>query len=194
MHSGKFLEQYVIVEWDERVTFPQCYLTMIDDGQASCTFISPKGCTVYEDRPSACRAYPVGRGAAQKAAGTVEECYVLVKEPHCLGFTENMPQTASEYFLDQGLEEYNRYNDKLMAILQHEKIMKGYRLSPSQLDQFLLALFNLDSFRQEMSDGRISMSRPLSTDELQGLAGDDNRLLLLSIAWLQQELFGNNRC
>jgi len=194
MHSGRFLEQYVIVEWDERVIFPQCYLTMVDDGQASCVFVSPEGCTVYEDRPSACRAYPVGRGAAQKAHGRVEECYVLVKEPHCLGFAESSSQTPGEYFTSQGLEEYNRFNDKLMAVLHHEKIMKGYRLSRPQLDQFLLALYNLDMFRQEMGDGRIAMKRPLSTVELQGLAGDDNKLLILGIAWLQQELFGDDGC
>ncbi len=192
IHSGRFLEQYVIVEWDERVIFPQCYLTMVDDGRASCVFVAPEGCTVYEDRPAACRAYPVGRGAEQKTQGTVEERYVLVKEPHCLGFTENSSQTPGEYFTGQGLEEYNCSNDKLMAILHHEKIMKGYRLSRPQLDKFLLALYNLDMFRQEMSDGRIVMKRPLSTAQLQGLAGDDNKLLLLGIAWLKQELFGDD--
>jgi Fe-S-cluster containining protein len=191
VHSGRFLEQYVIVEWDARLVFPQCYLTMVDDGLASCVFVSPRGCTVYEDRPGACRAYPVGRGAAQKDHHTLEEQYVLLTEPHCLGHAEKISQTPGEYSLEQGLEEYNRFNDALMALLHHEKIRQGFRPTRAQLDQFLLALYNLDMFRQEMGDGRTAMNRPLSADELQGLADDDNKLLLLGIAWLRQELFGD---
>ncbi len=191
IHSGRFLEQYIIVEWDARVVFPQCYLTMIDDGRASCVFVSPGGCTVYEDRPGACRAYPVGRGAARNTRGTLEEQYVLITEPHCRGHAEKTSRTAGQYSIDQGLEEYNRFNDALMAVLHHEKIQKGFRPARAQLDQFILALYNLDMFRQEMGDGRITMRRPLSSAELQGLADDDNKLLLLGIAWLRQELFGD---
>ena len=39
LSSSKFLEQYVIIEWDEQQLFPICYLTMIDDGRASCIFV-----------------------------------------------------------------------------------------------------------------------------------------------------------
>ena len=189
MHSGRFLEQYVIIEWDESTIFPQCYLTMVDDGRASCVFVSTAGCTVYEDRPSSCRAYPVGRGATRRGDGQVDEQFILVKEPHCKGFAEPAAQTADTYFINQGLAEYNRFNDVLMTILQHEKIMNGYRLSRQQVEQFLLALYNLDMFRQEMSDGRIAMKKPLTPEDLQGLAGDDEKLLLLSVKWLKQELF-----
>lgn len=189
LHSEKFLEQYVIIEWEEGMGFPTCYLTMVDDGRASCVFVTDKGCNIYEDRPGACRAYPVGRGASRDGGGTVTEQYVLVKEPHCQGFEENPKQTASDYFQNQGLAEYNQFNDPLMQLLQHPRIHFGFRLSKAHLDQFILALYNLDMFRQEMADGRISMNRPLSTMELQALAGNDEELLLLGIRWLMQEFF-----
>ena len=189
LHSGKFLEQYVIIEWQEGMIFPACYLTMVDDGRASCVFVTKKGCSVYEDRPGACRAYPVGRGASRDGEGNINEQYVLIKEPHCKGFKENAEQSASAYFLDQGLEDYNRFNDPLMRLLQHPRIHFGFRPDKSQLDQFILALYNLDMFRQEMADGRITMNRPLSAMELQALAGNDEELLLLGIRWLMQEFF-----
>ena len=190
MHSGTFLEQYVIVEWDERIVFPQCYLTMIDDGRASCVFVSPQGCTVYEDRPGACRAYPLGRGASrpdehQKAA----ELFVLVEEPHCRGFEESTHHTPQNYLREQGLKDYSRFDDAIIPLLHHEMIRKGFRPTPSQLDQYILALYNLDQFRQEMSNGRISMHRPLTPGEMQGLAGNEEQLLLLGIGWLRQEFF-----
>ena len=31
-----------------------------DDGKGACPFLAPKSCTVYADRPSACRYYPLG--------------------------------------------------------------------------------------------------------------------------------------
>jgi len=190
MPSGTFLEQYVIIEWDERLCFPQCYLTMVDDGRASCVFVSPEGCRVYADRPGACRAYPVGRGAARKSTGQIEEMLVLVREPHCQGFAERTEQTPGRYFTEQGLAEYSLFNDMITPVTQHPDILKGYRPSRAQLDQYLLALYNLDTFRQELGDGRISMQRPLRPEELQGLTGDDEKLLLLGIRWLQQEFFG----
>lgn len=189
LHSGSFLEQYVIIEWEEGMVFPTCYLTMVDDGRASCVFVDDRGCRVYEDRPGACRAYPVGRGASRRGDGTVIEQFVLLKEPHCRGFEQKPEQNPGEYFQDQGLAEYNRFNDQLTSLLQHPRIHFGFRPTRGQVDQFILALYNLDMFRQEMADGRISMNRPLSAMELQALAGNDEELLLLGIRWLLQEYF-----
>ena len=191
MHSGNFLEEYVIIEWDEQIVFPQCFLTMVDDGHASCIFVSPQGCKVYEDRPGACRAYPVGRGASrQDNEQEITERYVLVEEAHCRGFNESPSHTPLEYLKDQGLDDYTRFNDAIMSILQHKEVQKGFRPNRQQLDQYILALYNQDLFRQEMSDGRISMHRPLSPSEIQGLAGNEEQLLLLGVNWLHQELFG----
>ena len=190
MHSGSFLEKYVIIEWEEGQLFPTCYLTMVDDGRASCVFVEKSGCSVYPDRPSACRSYPVGRGARRREDGSMEEMFVLVKEPHCRGFEESAEQNPLEYFIDQELEAYNLANDAIVPLLQHERILQGFRPDRAQLDQFILALYNLDMFRQEMADGRISMNRPLNAMELQALAGDDEELLQLGIRWLLQEFFG----
>jgi Fe-S-cluster containining protein len=188
--SWDFLEQYVIVEWDERLLFPQCYLTMVDDGRASCVFVGPAGCTVYPDRPGACRAYPVGRGATAGPGGEVRETMVLVREPHCLGFAEPSPQTPAAYFTGQGLDGYTPFNDALLAVTQHPRLRAGFRPGRPQLEQYLLALYNLDAFRRQWSEGTLALPRPLTPAELQGVAGDDEQLLLLGIRWLQQELFG----
>ncbi len=189
LHSGTFLEQYVIIEWEEGMIFPTCYLTMVDDGRASCVFVTDKGCSVYEDRPGACRAYPVGRGASRDGQGKVTEQYVLVKKPHCRGFEEDPQQTAETYFQEQGLAGYNQFNNPVMQLLQHPRIHFGFRPTKAQIDQFILALYNMDMFRQEMADDRICMNRPLTAMELQALAGNDEQLLLLGIRWLMQEFF-----
>ncbi|CAK8723326.1 MAG: hypothetical protein CDV28_10390 [Candidatus Electronema aureum] len=190
LDSGSFLEQYVIVAWEEGMIFPACFLTMIDDGRASCVFVTDEGCSVYDDRPAACRAYPAGRGASRRADDTLAERFVLLREPHCLGFAEQQAQTAPEYFQAQGLTEFNCCNDQLLSLFQHPQIQAGFRLTQAQMDQYIMALYNVDFFRQEMADGRIMMKRPLSVLELRALAGDDEELLLLGLRWLLQEYFG----
>jgi len=189
--SGQFLDQYVIVEWDEQCVFPSCYLTMVDDGRASCVFVDSRGCSVYGDRPGSCRAYPVGRGAARGGDGFPVESLVLLNEPHCRGFAEASRQTVQAYLLSQDLEIYNRFNDALLPVVQHASIQTGvFRPSRLQLDQYMLALYDMDHFRQEMANGRVALTSPLSPAELSGLAGDDEQLLLLGIRWLLQEWFG----
>ena len=189
MHSERFLEQYVIVEWDEQQLFPVCYLTMVDDGRASCVFVTGKGCKVYADRPGSCRSYPVGRGAALQEDQTVKESFILLSESHCCGFQEKDAQTVETYLEDQKLAPYNNFNDALLRLIQHPEIKKGFRPTRNQLHQYMLALYNLDRFRQEMADGNIAMNKPLKPAQLKALAGDDEQLLLLGIDWLLQEYF-----
>jgi Fe-S-cluster containining protein len=194
LSSRQFLERYVIVEWEEPQLFPLCFLTMVDDGQASCVFVRAEGCAVYADRPGSCRAYPLGRGAARNRAGQTTESLVLLREAHCQGFAavdSATQQTVASYLLDQGLAAYNQANDALLPLLQHPRIQEQtFRPSRHQLDQYMLALYDLDQFRREMAEGRIALQQPLSPAQLQGLAGDDAALLLLGIRWLMQEFFG----
>lgn len=189
--SGQFLDRYVIIEWEEGQLFPTYYLTMVDDGRASCIFVEEKGCSIYSDRPGSCRAYPVGRGASRQENGASLESLVLVREPHCQGFAESQQQSVGDYLLGQGIEEYNRFNDALLPLIQHPRIQDGsFRPSRKQLDQYTLALYDLDQFRRDMVDGRVALNRPLNPAQLAGIAGDDPELLLLGIRWLMQEFFG----
>lgn len=191
LKSAQFLDRYVIIEWEEGQLFPTYYLTMVDDGRASCVFVEKTGCNVYDDRPGSCRAYPVGRGAARQANGDALESLVLVREPHCQGFCESQQQSVANYLHGQGLDQYNRFNDALLPLIQHPSIQAGsFRPSRQQLDQYTLALYDLDQFRLDMVEGRIALNRPLSPAQLAGIAGDDEELLLLGIRWLMQEFYG----
>ena len=191
LRSAQFLDRYVIIEWEEGQLFPTYYLTMVDDGRASCVFVQPEGCSVYADRPGSCRAYPIGRGATRQDQGPPVESLVLVREPHCQGFAESRQQKVGEYLRGQGLGEYNRFNDALLPLIQHPQIQAGtFRPSRKQLDQYTLALYDLDQFRRDMADGRVALNRPMTPTQLAGIAGDDEELLLLGIRWLMQEFYG----
>ena len=55
-------------------------LRPVEDGTA-CQFMTPEGCSVYEDRPTACRYYPVALLSMRKQDEyTDRDSYALVKE------------------------------------------------------------------------------------------------------------------
>ena len=186
LSSDKFLDRYVIIEQGREDVFPRFYLSMVDDGKESCVFVSPEGCTVYDHRPGACRTYPLGRAVIRQNDG-LSEFYVLLRENHCLGFSNNTSHTAVSYSKDQKLEPYNRFNDALAAIIQHEKVRAGITFNREQIDSFILALYNLDQFRTQLATGKLDHTH---TDELTNLAEwDHETLLLYGIDWLKRILF-----
>ena len=187
--AADFIDRYVVVEQDEEGGFPGLYLGMVDDGRASCPFISERGCTVYNSRPGPCRAYPVGRGVTLAANGDVREVHVLVREAHCQGFSESDSHNVAEWFKNQGLTEYNTINDEVLRLLQHEEVAQGLCLTQEEKDSFILALYRLDEFRNMVSSAAFCDKYMLGAEERHAILADDMNLLRFGIRWLQERLF-----
>ncbi len=190
LDSEEFLDRYVIMEQEQDEDLPRFYLTMVDDGQASCVFVARSGCTIYQDRPGACRAYPLGRAAICQTDDSMDEFYVLLQENHCLGFQEKQEQNIALYGAAQGLVSYNRFNDAVAPILQHKQIRQGKRFSTQQREYFILALYNLDQFRRLLMTGQLPGALALDDSSKAELANDE-ALLLYGISWLTDMLFNN---
>lgn len=190
MKPAAFIERYVVIEQDENDIFPVLYLGMVDDGRASCPFVGKDGCKVYNGRPGACRAYPVGRGAALDRDGRKQELFVLVREDHCRGFDEPETHTAAEWFEGQGLVEYNKVNDEVLTLLKHEQVGKSLQhLTPEQRDKFMLALYKLDEFREMVTSPSFQEEFQMNEKEWDTILADDLSLLRFGIRWLQEILF-----
>ena len=172
------------MEQDPAEPFPRFYLTMVDDGRASCVFVSKDGCTVYGDRPAACRTYPLGRAVQKNRDGTLNEQFIIIQENHCRGFFESPTQTPIEYTADQELSRYNHFNDMVAVILQHDMIRKGFIPSKKQVDLFILALYDLDDFRRQVRVGKLFYPDAENTQEL-----SDEELLEKNITWVTEQLF-----
>ncbi|MEN8256444.1 MAG: YkgJ family cysteine cluster protein [Thermodesulfobacteriota bacterium] len=175
--SKEFIDQYALVEWQEGDIFPAVYLGMVDDGHVSCPFVSKKGCAVYDGRPGACRTYPLGRAAFQQPDGSLGSFHVVLKEDHCLGFSEADEQSIARWTEGQGLQLYNQMNDAMITILHNPEIAKGFVPNPEQRDLFINTLYDIDSFR---ASGKVENCQQL----------DDENLLLAAINWLRIQLFG----
>ncbi len=177
--SWEFLDRHVCVGQAAEVAFPPVYLAMRpEDGR--CPFVSPKGCQVYADRPAACRLYPVGRGTVYRH-GRILRRHVLVREAHCQGFaTDGRRQMdLAAWCADQGLAPYERFEERTVRVLQHERLRQGWRPTEKQLDTVLTALYNLDQFRIDWRASQQSAPLP----------DNDEDLLAFTLQWLERVLF-----
>ena len=193
MKPADFIEGYVVQEQDDNGIFPALYLGMVDDGRASCPFVNKKGCTVYNGRPGACRAYPVGRGTTLDSNGKKKELFVLVREDHCKGFAESQKHTVAEWFKDQELEEYNRLNDEVLTLLQHEQVNKDLQLTPEQREKFILALYRLDEFRELVSSADFQKKYRMTEEDINKALSNNLSLLRFGIRWLKEILFTESK-
>lgn len=187
LSSKEVLDQFVIREHEEDDIFPRYYLTMVDDGRASCVFVGDEGCKIYGDRPGACRTYPLGRAAVYTKSGETKEHFLLIQEDHCLGFQEKDIQTAESYSIDQGLLEYNKFNDLIASLTHGEKVQHGFRPDAKQVDLFSLALYETDTFKTKIIAGELPPHNLATIEEIAKYPDDE--FLLFAINWLKAEYF-----
>ena len=189
--SGVFLEKYTTASVDDAYGVPVVKLKMNSDALRRCPFVTPKGCSVYEDRPGACRIYPLGRAALKAREGfKAGEYYFTVKESHCLGFNEDREWTIHEWIADQNLDEYNAMNDFFMDITagKQAKIIKA--LGDRKLRMFYMAFYSLDDFRRFVFNTTLLDKFDIPQDVLARIKKDDIELMKFACRWLRFALFG----
>jgi hypothetical protein len=188
--SSDFLDQYTTDEVRHNCGLPMLMLKMRNDSRRTCPFLQSEGCTVYEDRPNACRLYPVAR-AAKYVGGIVKEQHFLVKEPHCLGFQEEKEWTDTEWLEDQGLELYNEMNGLWMEINQSSKENNTPPpITDEKLKMYFMACYNLDMFRKFVFESRLLNLFQIDKKTVSGIRNDETELLKFAFKWLQFAIFG----
>ena len=183
--SGDFLDQYTESQ-DDPGRFPRLKLKMTDGLKKPCPFVTPRGCSIYEDRPGACRTYPLGRGSAQGG----REMFFLVQEGHCRGFEQERQWEVDEWLADQGLEEYNRLNDQWMEILTSRTSLGPAEHHVKKIQMFSMVSYNLDRFRDFVFHSRFLDMFDLDPALVDRARADDAALLELGFLWLKFALFG----
>ena len=189
--SGEFLKKYTLSPFDENLKYPVILLKMNDDVKKSCPFVSKEGCTVYPDRPWACRMYPLGLASPGEDHDQLnQEFYFLLKESICHGFEEKKMQTVGEWLSDQGIEEYNRMGEYFKDITLHSFFQKGGNLDPKKVEMFFTVCYNIDKFREFVF--RSSFFEKFAVDDAvkEKIKEDDVELLKFGYQWLRFALFG----
>ena len=194
MPAPDFLQTYTMPDYLEKTDLPGVVIKLKDDGR--CPFLKSEtaGCSVYTDRPTVCRYYPVGMAnfhEGKQEGQTAEEFYFVVKEPHCKGFEEEKAWTIREWREDQGVDVRDRMNKAWMEIVMRRKSF-GYQatLSEQAKRMFFMASTDLDQFRKFIFESSFADTYDVDDATLAKIKDDDVELMHLSVQFLASSMFG----
>jgi len=191
MTSEEFINTYCDIEILAKTLLPVITLKMKDDEKKSCPFLTPEGCTVYEDRPNICRYYPVGMATLRKkdAEGGKDEFYFMTKEEHCKGFEEDKEWTINEWRKDQGADFHDEMNRGWMEILIKKKSFGEKEFPDIKNKMFFMVSTNLDYFREFVFGSTFLDTYDLPAELIEKIKTDDSELLKLAYEWLKSAMF-----
>lgn len=178
--------KYTLVPFNKEIKQPVPLIKMGDDEGKHCPFLGDDGCTVYEDRPWACRMYPVGL-ASPRDDGE-ETFYFLLEEKHCKGFEEDNEFSIREWITDQGIAEYDAAGEQFKPIGLHPFWDRG-DMSPAKMDMFFMVAYNVDRFRRFVFESSFLDKFDLSDDLVEKIREDDIELLNFGFRWIRFAIF-----
>lgn len=194
MGSGEFLQKYTVPYEMEQNSIAGVKLRPVANGTA-CQFMKPEGCSVYEDRPTACRYYPIALLSMRRQDEyTDRNSYALVKEEHCLGHNEPRKITIDGYRMEQGLAEYDELARGWRQLILKKKSSGPSIGKPSKrsLELFFMVCYDLDRFISFVASEGFNNLYDVAADEMQKILGDDTGLMLFGFRFLKQVLYGEN--
>lgn len=192
LSSEEFMRRHARVVQGDNPFFPSVMLQLTDQGEGACPFLTESGCTVYIDRPAACRTYPLERAVARTESGRrPEEFYFIVKHDYCKGHEQDGEFNVRQWVRDQRLEQYNTFNELWTEIdsLFRANPWKGEGAGgPGQQLAFMIC-YNIDGFRLFAEERSLFEQFRLNRQQKRAIASSDEELLKFGFEWLKL-LFG----
>jgi Fe-S-cluster containining protein len=161
-------------------------------GEPTCPFLSEEGCTVYQDRPTSCRTYPLERAVDRMAArGRPDEFYFLTNHSYCKGHAEDHRFSVKQWIRNQRLDEYNVMNDQWAEVdtLFASNPWKGEGSGGQGQQLAFMVCYNIDGFRTFVMENRLVEQFHFQRDRKKRLERFDEELLKFGFDWLKH-IFG----
>jgi Fe-S-cluster containining protein len=194
LHTREFLDRHTINPITRELQLPVVMLKMRDEPAKRCPFLAERGCGVYEQRPWACRMYPLGMALPPARAGEPPKpVFFVLEDDHCQGRSqgEAAQWTADAWRRDQQVCARDELESGFRELVSHPWFIGGRRqLDPRRVELFHLACYDLDSFRSFVFDSSFRRRFVLEEELESRLATDDQALLRFAFRWLRFALFG----
>lgn len=189
MTSSEFLDKHTVPFEVDGHGMPGVKLRT-DDNKA-CLFLREEGCSVYEDRPAACRYYGLGV-LSHRAEGSSEDVqyYFRNQESHCQGWNTEQVISIRDYRQQQGVTEYDAINREWMQLILKKKSAGPAigKPDPLSFQLYFMASFDIDRFRRFVESPAFAKVYILS-DEDRAEMQDDVALQKFAFRLLRQVLF-----
>ncbi len=198
--AHEFLHRYTTPTYLENTDMPGVIIKLREEDN-KCPFVTPEGCTVYTDRPTACRYYPVGmadfhEGGTRDKDGNEEtkeeeKFFFLVREEHCKGFEEDKQWTIGEWRADQGVDVRDEMNKEWLRLVMRRKSFGGQAtLSEQAKRMFFMASTDIATFRKFVFESSFLDTYEIDEATIASIREDDVQLMLFSFKYLAATLFG----
>jgi uncharacterized protein len=195
LSSGEFLQKYTVPYEIDKDGTPGVKLRSVEGGTA-CQFMVPEGCSVYADRPTACRYYPVALLSVRRSDEYTDRLsFALVQEKTCLGHQEPDIQTIDQYREGQGATEYDEKGRGWRQLILKKKSAGPAIGKPPIISNqlFFMVSYDIDRFRAFVVSDSFNKTYDLPVDILAELLADDEKLMDFGYAFLRQVLFGEDK-
>jgi len=189
--TKEFLDRHTLMPITKELHLPLVMLRMEEEDGKRCPFVGAEGCTVYEDRPWACRMYPVGTAIPPARAG-VEPTPVsfLFEDDFCRGREEARLWTVPAWRADQHVDEQEELEAGFREIVSHPWFIGGRQLDPKRMEMFFIGCYDLDTFRHLVFQSSFLERFDVAPNLAERLKSDDFELLRFAFLWLRFALFG----
>jgi Fe-S-cluster containining protein len=188
IESSDFLERYTICPFTSEQKIPVLLLKMCPETR-TCPFVGEAGCSLYADRPWACRMYPLGLAEPDKPTAADHAFHFLVREEICRGHNSGRTLTVREWMADQKIEEYEMMAAPFKELMLHPFWNGDRSLSPEQIQMYYMACFDLDRFRRFVFESRLLQLFDVDESRVDAMRTDDVELLDFAMQWLRFSLF-----
>jgi len=180
--SDEFLEKYALIIPKEERLIPLVILEMKEKDK-KCPFVSQDGCIVYDDRPWACRMYPLD----MSDDGT----FHLIADPmQCQGLNEKNKWRIGEWLVDQGIVPYDKMNSLFSSIIMPLQAHKLDIDNPKITKMIFMALYNLDKFKKFVFKSSFLDRFDVDPRTVEKIKRDDAELLKFGFDWIKFGIFG----
>jgi Fe-S-cluster containining protein len=182
IHSDEFLEKHTIVLSREKQLIPLVILKMREEDKR-CPFVTEEGCKVYENRPWACRMFPLDTSDD----GTF---HLITDVGRCKGLSQEGTWQIGEWLVEQGVVPYDEMNSLLTSVTAPLKAQKLDIDNPGIFKMVIMALYNLDKFRDFVLKSTFLDRFELDPLLIEKIKRSDVELLKFSVDWIKFGIFG----
>ncbi|QTA79417.1 Putative zinc- or iron-chelating domain-containing protein [Desulfonema limicola] len=191
--SDCFLEKYVDIVLRHGNYFPEVLLSMSENKEKTCPFLTDKGCSVYTDRPDTCRTFPVEHGLKFDSSGRKTEMLHFFKPPDfCLGQYEDQEWSLETWTNDQEAELYNKMTSQWAEVknLFQNNPWKNEGTEGPRAKMSFMAVYNIDKFREFVFQSSFLKRYKIKNDFKKKIKKSDVQLLKLGFDWIKFYLWG----
>ena len=191
MSSGDFLARHTVTMIGDN-GLPVVVLKMQDDDDKNCPFVGSHGCSIYPDRPWACRIYPLQPESTQITEKAGKTYYSVMDVPFCRGLAADRTIPLAEWIQEQGIPVYQEMEVLFKKITADPHLTREKITNKKIQEMIYMACYDLDRFRRFVLESSF-LERFEVEDQVVGrIKSDDVALFRLALQWLEYGLLSQH--